>query len=205
MLDIGWSEMAMVALLLLLVIGPKDLPRVMRTVGQWVRKARGFARDFQSSLDDMIEDDELREAKRSIEQETRKFNKRDAFGIGDNLEKHVDPTGSLRSEVRDVEAQVQSTEVPAAAAAGTTGAAVTSGAPAGENGEAGTVGGDGTGAASGGGAQFVEHETPMAPGNSVQAGRTSSGGNGAATSTDGAASEEGGSGTSPNSGSDRKT
>ena len=34
MLDIGWSEMAMIALIALIVIGPKDLPRVMRTAGQ---------------------------------------------------------------------------------------------------------------------------------------------------------------------------
>ena len=43
MFDIGWSEMAVIALLTLIVIGPRELPRVLRTVGQWVRKAQSLA------------------------------------------------------------------------------------------------------------------------------------------------------------------
>lgn len=196
MLDIGWSEMAMVALLALIVIGPKDLPRLMRTVGQWVRKARGFARDFQSSLDEMIEDDELREAKRSIEQQTRKMNKRDAFGIGDELGKHVDPDGDLRKSVGDVERQAKGTDSgPSASSSSSSGATATSDSPvisdsaetSGSTSSAGrsTPSGGGADSASGGsgggqaatdsgggnGAVFIERETPMAPAHSVFAGR----------------------------------
>ncbi len=54
MLDIGWSEMAVIALLALVIIGPKDLPRVMRTMGKWAHKARSVSREFQSGIDDMI-------------------------------------------------------------------------------------------------------------------------------------------------------
>lgn len=110
MLDIGWSEMALIALLALIVIGPKDLPRVMRTVGQWVRKARGFARDFQSSLDEMIQDDELREAKRTIETETRNYRNRGSFGIGKELEKHVDSTGDVRRAAEDLEQSARASD-----------------------------------------------------------------------------------------------
>lgn len=53
MFDIGWSEMLVVALVAVVVIGPKDLPRVMRTVGQWSTRARGMAREFQNSMDEM--------------------------------------------------------------------------------------------------------------------------------------------------------
>src|SRR5580658_1355371 len=59
MFDIAWSHLAVIALVALLVIGPKDLPRVLRTVGTWVGKARAVAREFQSSLDQMVREREL--------------------------------------------------------------------------------------------------------------------------------------------------
>ena len=64
MLDIGWSELLMVAVVAIIVIGPKELPRALRTAGQWVAKVRGIAREFQSSIDDMIRDSELDELKK---------------------------------------------------------------------------------------------------------------------------------------------
>ncbi len=48
MFDIGWQELFIVAVLALLVIGPKDLPRALRAMGKWVRKARSLARDFRA-------------------------------------------------------------------------------------------------------------------------------------------------------------
>ncbi|MDA1101419.1 MAG: Sec-independent protein translocase protein TatB [Proteobacteria bacterium] len=69
MLDIGWSEMLMIAVVAIVVIGPKDLPRTLRTIGQWIGKARGMTRDLQNSVNDMIADselDELRKASNSI-------------------------------------------------------------------------------------------------------------------------------------------
>ena len=67
MFDIGWSEMAIIMLLALIIIGPKDLPRVARTIGQWVRKGRALAREFQTSLEDMARETELDEVKKEIE------------------------------------------------------------------------------------------------------------------------------------------
>lgn len=50
--DIGWIEILVVAVMAIIVVGPKDLPRMMRIVGQWVGKARGLAREFQKSIDE---------------------------------------------------------------------------------------------------------------------------------------------------------
>jgi sec-independent protein translocase protein TatB len=61
MFDVAPSELLLVAVVALLVIGPKDLPRVLRTVGQWVGKARGIARQFRSGFDDMVREAELAE------------------------------------------------------------------------------------------------------------------------------------------------
>ena len=61
MFDIAPTEMLIVALVALVVIGPKDLPKVLRTVGQWVGRARGMARHFRSGIDTMIREAELEE------------------------------------------------------------------------------------------------------------------------------------------------
>ncbi len=88
--------MAVVALVALLIIGPKDLPKVMRSAAHWARKARGLAREFQSGVDDMIRDADLEDARKAVET-ARSLDVRKA--IGDT----VDPTGDLRDEANDIE------------------------------------------------------------------------------------------------------
>ena len=61
MFDIGSSEFLLIALVALLVIGPKDLPNVLRWVGRWVGKARSVAAQFRLGLDDMVRQAELKE------------------------------------------------------------------------------------------------------------------------------------------------
>lgn len=61
MFDVAPTELLLVAVVALVVIGPKDLPRAMRFVGQWVAKARGVARHFRSGIDEMIRQSELEE------------------------------------------------------------------------------------------------------------------------------------------------
>lgn len=61
MFDIAPSELMLVAAVALVVIGPKDLPKAMRFVGQWVARARGMARHFRSGIDEIIRQAELDE------------------------------------------------------------------------------------------------------------------------------------------------
>jgi sec-independent protein translocase protein TatB len=86
--DIGWSEMAVVLLVALVVIGPKDLPRVARTLGKWVTKGRAMAREFQSALEDMAREAELDKVKSEIEKAGR-------TDLGTTIENTIDPTGEL--------------------------------------------------------------------------------------------------------------
>jgi sec-independent protein translocase protein TatB len=72
MFGIDSGELLIIAVVALVVIGPKDLPRVMRTVGQWVGRARGMARHFRSGLDTMIREAELEE----MEQQWKANNER---------------------------------------------------------------------------------------------------------------------------------
>ena len=85
MFDIGWTEMLVVAVVALLVIGPKDLPRALRTVGHWVGKVKGIAREFQDSVDDMVRESEL--------EEFRQGAKKLAEGDLDVCDESIDPTG----------------------------------------------------------------------------------------------------------------
>lgn len=61
MFDVAPTEFLLVAVVALLVIGPKDLPRVMRVIGQWVGKARGVARQFRAGFDNIVREAELEE------------------------------------------------------------------------------------------------------------------------------------------------
>jgi sec-independent protein translocase protein TatB len=90
MFDIGWSEIMVIAVVALIIIGPKDLPSAIYTLGKWVRKARFVARDFQSHIDDMMREAELDELKKQA------LKARD-LNIAREIEKTVDPTGDVKS------------------------------------------------------------------------------------------------------------
>jgi len=69
MFDVGWSELLLIGVIALIVVGPKELPRMLRTVGQYVGRAKGMAREFQRSLDDAAREmdvQELREVRRNL-------------------------------------------------------------------------------------------------------------------------------------------
>jgi sec-independent protein translocase protein TatB len=88
MFDIGWSEMLVILVVALIVIGPKDLPRVARSVGRWVAKGRAMAREFQDAIEDMAREAELDKVKKEIEKVGR-------TDIGKSIERTVDPGGEL--------------------------------------------------------------------------------------------------------------
>jgi sec-independent protein translocase protein TatB len=73
MFDIGYTELLVIAIVALVVIGPKDLPRVMRTVGQWVGRARGMARHFRSGIDTMVREAELEEMEKKWREENARI------------------------------------------------------------------------------------------------------------------------------------
>ena len=71
MFDIGWGELLVIAVVALVVIGPKDLPYALRTLGQWASKARALAREFQNHVDDLIRESEVSDMKREFNDMTR--------------------------------------------------------------------------------------------------------------------------------------
>ena len=73
MFGIDSSELLVIFLVALVVIGPKDLPRVMRTVGQWVGRARGMASHFRSGVDNMIRESELADMEKKWKAENERI------------------------------------------------------------------------------------------------------------------------------------
>ncbi|MGE0232351.1 MAG: Sec-independent protein translocase protein TatB [Flavobacteriaceae bacterium] len=67
MFDIGWSEMLVIAVVLIVVVGPKDLPRVLRSFGRYAGQLRRMAGDFQRQVNDAIRESELDDVRRDIE------------------------------------------------------------------------------------------------------------------------------------------
>ena len=73
MFDIAPSELLLLAVVALVFIGPKDLPKVMRVVGRWVGKARGMASHFRSGIDEMIRQSELEELEKKWREENERI------------------------------------------------------------------------------------------------------------------------------------
>lgn len=90
MFDIGWTEITIIVIVAIIVIGPKDLPRVLRTVGQWVGKAKAMTREFRGHIDDMIQETDLADIKKQI----------DSVGTMD-VEKMVENTIDPNSEIKE--------------------------------------------------------------------------------------------------------
>ena len=67
MMDLSWSHILIVLIVALVVVGPKDLPRLMRITGRWVAKARGMADQFRKSFDDMARQSELDELRAELD------------------------------------------------------------------------------------------------------------------------------------------
>jgi sec-independent protein translocase protein TatB len=89
MFDFAWSEIAVIAAVALVVIGPKDLPVALRAISGFVKKARRMAGEFQTHVDEMMRDADLKDVKDSLNQIRN-------FDFRGTVEKAIDPDRSLR-------------------------------------------------------------------------------------------------------------
>ena len=88
MFDFAWSHILLFLIVALVVVGPKDLPRLMRIVGQWMGKARAMAEQFRKSFDDMARQSELDELRKELESIR---NERPLAGIERDLHQSILP------------------------------------------------------------------------------------------------------------------
>ncbi len=89
MFDFAWSEIAVIAVVALIAIGPKDMPVAIRAVTGWLKKARRMAAEFQTHVDEMVREANLDEVRDHI-------NELRNFDVKSMVEQTVDPDHSLR-------------------------------------------------------------------------------------------------------------
>jgi len=96
MLDISWTEFLLIGVVALIVIGPKELPAVLRTVGQWTRKARTMAADFQNQFQEAMREAEMADLKKQVDEVAQDI-------------KHFDPLKDVRTEFEAAGKDLQAT------------------------------------------------------------------------------------------------
>ena len=106
MFDIGWQELIIVGVIAVIVMGPRELPRALRTVMGLVRKARSMADEFQRGVDDMIREVDLDDLCKDVESATQ-------LDIHDEIERTIDPGGDIRKglDMRSTEADLGELDV----------------------------------------------------------------------------------------------
>lgn len=92
MFDIGWQELFILAVLAIIVVGPKDLPKAVGTITKWIRKARSMARDLQDGLDEVAREAELDDLKKELDRPG-------GLDLAKRIEEAVDPTGEITADM----------------------------------------------------------------------------------------------------------
>ena len=110
MFDIGWSEIAVIAVVALIAIGPKELPGVLRMVGQWMGKARRMASEFQGQFQEAMREAEMADLKKSFDEVRDAASGLTGGNLMTSLQKDV--TNSLR--IDDADKPMDTQAAPAA-------------------------------------------------------------------------------------------
>jgi sec-independent protein translocase protein TatB len=126
MFDISWTEFLLIGVIALIVIGPKELPGVMRALGQWTRKVRGMAAEFQSQFQEAMREAEMTDLKKQVDDMAHDIKNYDPL-----KDVRTDVESSVATMSKDIESSLAGTpgtpelkpEPPAAAALPATDAA----------------------------------------------------------------------------------
>jgi sec-independent protein translocase protein TatB len=96
MFDLAWSEIALIGVVALVVIGPKDLPEAIRGVAKGIQKLRRMASEFQTHADELVREAKLDEVRNQINEVKSAVNEIRNFDLRGEIEKNVDSDGSIR-------------------------------------------------------------------------------------------------------------
>ena len=98
MFDIGWGELLLIGVVALIVIGPKELPGTLRTLGQWMGKLRRMASEFQGQFQEAMREAELADLKKQVDDMTSQAQNYANF----------DPVSEVRKELESTQQQIES-------------------------------------------------------------------------------------------------
>lgn len=108
MFDVGWSEMAIIAVVILVVLGPKELPHALKTMSHWLRAARKLGAEFQSGVNEIVRDAELEDARKQLQGLTKNT-------IEKKIGAAIDPTGDIKKAMTETVEAAKHDDVPATA------------------------------------------------------------------------------------------
>ncbi|MCW8086292.1 Sec-independent protein translocase protein TatB [Sabulicella glaciei] len=95
MLDLAWSEIALIAVVAVVVIGPKDLPGAVRGVADLIKKGKRQLASFQQQADELVREANLEDVRNQIAEVKGTINEIRSFDLKGELKKHVDGDGTL--------------------------------------------------------------------------------------------------------------
>jgi sec-independent protein translocase protein TatB len=98
MFEIGWGELLIIGIVALIAIGPKELPTLFRTLGQWTNKLRRMASEFQSQFQEAMREAELADIKKQVDDMTSQAQSYASF----------DPVAEVRRELDSTQQQIES-------------------------------------------------------------------------------------------------
>ena len=107
MFDIGWSELVVIAVVALIAIGPKELPGVLRMVGQWMGKARKMAGEFQGQFQEAMREAEMADLKKSFDEVKDVATGMSPGNVMTSLQKDVSDSLRLPDLDKPVDSQVE--------------------------------------------------------------------------------------------------
>ena len=113
MFDIGWSELVVIAVVALIAIGPKELPGVLRMVGQWMGKARKMAGEFQGQFQEAMREAEMADLKKSFDEVKEVASGFTGANLMTSLQRDVDKALDIEGVEKPAETPVAAIEPPA--------------------------------------------------------------------------------------------
>ena len=124
MFDLAWSEIALIAVVALVVIGPKDLPNAIKGIAAMIQKGKKMLRDFQAQANDLVKEANLQEVRDQIHDVRRTVSDIRNFDLKGMVDKTVDPDGSLKGSLNGMDGSTYTAPAwtPPATAASTPGA-----------------------------------------------------------------------------------
>ena len=97
MFSFGWGEILLILIVVIIVVGPKDIPKFLRQIGNLSKSIKKISREFKSSLNQIAEETDLKDVKNSITEIT-------------NLNKELDIKSNLKNEIKTIKETISSVE-----------------------------------------------------------------------------------------------
>ena len=97
MFSFGWGEILLILIVVIIVVGPKDIPKFLRQIGNLSKSIKKISREFKSSLNQIAEETDLKDVKNSITEVT-------------NLNKELDIKSNLKNEIKTIKETISSVE-----------------------------------------------------------------------------------------------